>query len=71
MFVARVGSPEEGPPRKDNDPEPTLEQRDGDYRRGAKRLARQLKLAQELLSKEFGMTGGRSYQSWIGKTGYD
>jgi len=54
MFVAKVGSPEEGPPRKDNDPEPTPEQRDGDYRRGAKRLARQLKLAQELLSKELG-----------------
>jgi hypothetical protein len=54
MFVAKVGSPEERPLRKDNDPEPSPEQQDGDYRRGAKRLARQLKLAQELLSKELG-----------------
>jgi hypothetical protein len=54
MFIAKVRSPEERPPRKDNDPEPTPKQQDGDYRRGAKRLARQLKLAQKLLSKELG-----------------
>jgi hypothetical protein len=55
MFVARVGSPEGGPPKKDDDPGQAPEQpENGGYGRKAKHLVRQLEIAQGLLSKELG-----------------